>query len=458
MKKIIGVLLVTTFAFTWFLTGDANSINKPVKISHSSATNLPPETTRNISKKHDSIASLQEKLTHLGYKPGKTDGIIGKKTISAIKDFQRTEKLPVSGQFDRSTKKMLSKRTQGFRGYAELTRPAKVQRVTQCSYGRVKQVERSALVIGNARYKQGAELKNPVRDAKAIAKSLEELGFSVYHGYDLNYAQMQDRINCFTESLKEDGVAVVYYAGHGVEENGKNLLIPLNSVKRADKEVVFKRDSAGRKQVIRLQDDLMDKMKQTKSKYHIVMLDACRENIKMRSLIKTVSSLSRGFSRVNSASNKRTQTLIAFATAPGQLAYDGVGKHSYFAKALIRHIKTPELSLTGLFREVSRDVITETDNDQMPWVNSSVTEEFYFVGSNIKEIRQWNNPLNYKKHHPIDNKKIHISKKDQIKISIIQNKELFKLGQYNGDINKLREKRLNRLNNKYFYEKNDFFR
>ena len=226
--------------------------------------------------------------------------------------------------------------------------------------------KRLALVIGNGAYKVGP-LRNPVNDARATAALLRQIGFEVIDGYDLDYANMRRAISDFLVRVAAAKVAVVYYAGHGLQVDGRNYLAPIDARledKRTAGLELFDMD-----QILTPIDD--------PSRSNVIFLDACRNNpFASLTASNRAADLPNGLAGYNSASSGM---YIAFATAPGKVAADGSGEHSPFTAALLKHLGTPKISLPDMFRLVRRDVIAATDGKQIPWVTESLVGEVFMV-------------------------------------------------------------------------------
>ena len=222
---------------------------------------------------------------------------------------------------------------------------------------------RVALVIGNGVYRSVPELANPPNDARDVADALKALGFAVTLGVDLDQARMQRAIDDFARSAATADVSLFYYGGHGLQVAAHNYLIPvdaeLHSVDDIDKRTV------------RL-DSVLDALARAKG-VHLVFLDACRNN-PLKGL--DVALRAPGLARVGDAAG----FLIAFATQPDNVAYDGAGRNSPFARALLGHVAAPGVDVSSTMIAVRRDVIAATGGAQIPWENSSLTRQFYFAG------------------------------------------------------------------------------
>jgi hypothetical protein len=218
-----------------------------------------------------------------------------------------------------------------------------------------------ALVIGNAAYKE-APLKNPVNDARAMAAKLRELGFRVIAQENATKAQMEKSVLDFGESLGAGAVGLFYYAGHGLQVNGRNFLVPVDATMRSEQSVRLETLDV---------DILLDQMDVAKSSVNLVVLDACRNNPFERRLRSTGS----GLAQINAPQG----TLIAYATAPGKVAADGEGANGVYTARLLQHMGAPGLAIEEVFKRVRVDVGRETDGAQTPWESSSLTGRFSFV-------------------------------------------------------------------------------
>ncbi len=221
--------------------------------------------------------------------------------------------------------------------------------------------KRVALVIGNSDYTVGY-LKNPKNDANDIAKMLRQLGFSVILEIDADQKKMDMAMLRFGRELSYGGVGLFYYAGHGVQINGSNFLIPVGADIKEERDVKYKALNLAQ---------ILDEMRDAQTGLNIVLLDACRDN----PLAKSSRSSTRGLARVTSPS----ETIIVYATSPGSVAADGVGKNGLFSKYLLRYMATPNQPIELVMKQVSKGVQQESKNKQTPWMESSFTGNFYFA-------------------------------------------------------------------------------
>jgi tetratricopeptide (TPR) repeat protein len=235
---------------------------------------------------------------------------------------------------------------------------------------------RVALVIGNGAYANVKALPNPSNDARAIAKVLRDIGFAVSEGIDLDRASMQKMTRDFLRDAAGVQIALVYYAGHGVHIDGRNYLIPVDAKLEPGHniaETMIDMDT-----VLAALDDPI--------RTNILIFDACRNNplepqVASSALDRAIAA-GPGLAAPASLGPGATLgagTLIAFATAPGQVALDGEGANSPFSAALSRHIGTPGLDVQQMLTRVRAEVVAVTQKKQVPWSNSSLLGEVYLA-------------------------------------------------------------------------------
>lgn len=220
---------------------------------------------------------------------------------------------------------------------------------------------RLALVIGNATYKT-SPLANPTNDAKAVSGALKNAGFEVMHFENLNNREMRNAVRDFSSKLSKKHVALFYFSGHGVQVDGRNFLIPVDSDIQYEDEVASLALDA---------DFVLSKVRSAGNRMNIVVLDACRDS----PLGRRTRTRTRGLSTMEAASG----TLIAFSTAPGEVALDGQGTLSPYTKHFVASIGKRGYLLEQVFKEVRGNVMQETDGRQVPWENSSILGDFYFT-------------------------------------------------------------------------------
>jgi hypothetical protein len=226
--------------------------------------------------------------------------------------------------------------------------------------------KRVALVIGNGNYKHTARLTNPVNDASDVGAALERLGFDVLRGIDVSHAGMRDVIRTFSQKVVGADVALVFYAGHGLQVDGKNYLLPVDAQIETRADLEFGS----------IDLNLLLSFMEGQAKTSIIFLDACRDNPMGTKLTRGTRSASvgRGLAQVASG----VGTLIAFATQPGNVALDGEGRNSPFTSALLTIMERPGLPLSEVMISVRNEVLKTTGGKQLPWEHSSLTGQFYF--------------------------------------------------------------------------------
>ena len=235
---------------------------------------------------------------------------------------------------------------------------------------------RVALVIGNGAYAYVRALPNPPNDARSIAKSLRDIGFAVSEGIDLDRSAMQKVTRDFLREAVRAQVAVVYYAGHGVQIDGRNYLVPV--------DVRLQAGASATEAMMDMDTILAGLDDQVRT--NILILDACRNNPMAPRVasagpnraIESGSGLAAP-ATLGSGASLGAGTLIAFATAPGQVALDGEGANSPFSAALSRHIGTPGLEVQQMLTRVRAEVVAATKTKQVPWSNSSLLGEVYLA-------------------------------------------------------------------------------
>ncbi len=237
---------------------------------------------------------------------------------------------------------------------------------------------RVAMIVGNSGYIHSRALKNPRQDGDALSETFTRLGFRVIQGQDLSKSAMQDRLHDFYEALEEAAVGVFFYAGHGLQLNSKNFLVPVGFDP--------KEDALLGDQLIGLESILKEMTSRTP--VNLVFLDACRDNpfttalnVRMETGRSVAIDQQRGVQVVGTGLAEvkgRTGTLIAYATQPGNVALDGAGENSPFTLGLLDHIETPGLEVRDLLIRVRASVVKETNGAQIPWDHSSLMERFYF--------------------------------------------------------------------------------
>jgi len=228
---------------------------------------------------------------------------------------------------------------------------------------------RVALVVGNGAYRNAPALPNPPNDARAVARALAGLGFEVVEAVDRDQAGMRAALGEFARRLEGAEAGLFFYAGHGLQVQGRNFLVPVDAALEREADLYL--------QALAL-DDVMRVM-EAAVPVRLVILDACRNNPLTRSLARAMgatrsAAVGQGLARIDAAAG----TLIAYATAPDQVALDGEGANSPFTQALLAHIAEPGLEARQVLTRVRRSVVDATGGRQLPWDSSSLTGDFYF--------------------------------------------------------------------------------
>ena len=220
-------------------------------------------------------------------------------------------------------------------------------------------------MIGNANYQTAPKLANPGNDAQSMSQLLNSAGFEVTQATDLTRKDMVRVVQDFTAKVAERGpgtVAMIYYAGHGVQIEGENYLLPV------DAKISSPYDLDGNS--LRLVD-LMGTLDAISSRMRIVVLDACRNNP-----FPEVNDAGRGLAIVDAPNG----SIVGYSTAPGMEAADGDGNHSPYTSAFLNIAREPNLPIEQLFKRVRLEVNHATRGRQTPWESSSLTSDFYFFG------------------------------------------------------------------------------
>jgi hypothetical protein len=230
---------------------------------------------------------------------------------------------------------------------------------------------RIALVIGNSAYRDVQELPNPRNDARAVGEALERLGFKVDTELDLTQSDLQTALREFGYQAESADVAVVFYAGHGIQVANENYLLPVDAMLRRERDLIY--------EALPL-TVVMDEVAQAR-RLGLVILDACRDNPLAERLRQALGGVRSGLVGTGLArmDNLPRDTMVAFSTRPGEVAVDGAGQHSPYTDALLQHLEEPGLELNLLFRKVRDTVLEFTAERQEPRTYDALgAEPFYF--------------------------------------------------------------------------------
>lgn len=222
---------------------------------------------------------------------------------------------------------------------------------------------RVALVIGNSDYQSVAPLANPRNDAVDLTEALTLAGFEVIEGLDLTRNEMTSTIREFVDQLEGASTGLFFYAGHGLQVDGRNYMIPTDMVLRSEADL----------QLQAIDMNLVLAHMERDPRVNIVMLDACRDNPFAQSMTR---SLARGLAPMETRS---VGSLVVYSTQPGAVADDGVGRNSPFTSAFLKYANQPGLEIQQMLRRVRGEVISATDNRQVPWDHSSLTGDVFLI-------------------------------------------------------------------------------
>ncbi|MFT5914668.1 MAG: hypothetical protein ACI81T_001161 [Bacteroidia bacterium] len=224
--------------------------------------------------------------------------------------------------------------------------------------------KRLALVIGNASYSNAGTLKNPVNDARSMKTALEKLGFTVMKYENCSQTTMKRAIDDFGRQLVGYDVGLFFYAGHGLQVDGSNYLVPTDAKIQNEDEVEYDCVRA---------DRIMAKMEGAETKTNLVVLDACRNNPFERSWNRSGGGKGLAFM------NAPVGSLIAYATSPGNTASDGSGSNGLYTESLLSELDKPNVNIMEMFQKVRGKVIEKSGGKQVPWESTSLRGNFYFM-------------------------------------------------------------------------------
>jgi Caspase domain/Putative peptidoglycan binding domain len=227
---------------------------------------------------------------------------------------------------------------------------------------------RVALVIGNSDYASVNQLDNPKNDAAGVAQRLRALGFEVTLALDLDKAGFERALRDFAGSLDGAEAALFYYAGHGLQVDGRNYMVPVDANVANEADLPF--------QLVAV--DIALQRLANRRITSIIVLDACRNNPLSDKLATALGERADAVGQGLASVYADVGTLISFSTQPGNVALDGDGPNSPFTEALLKHIATPNVDVLAMMKDVRRDVVASTGKRQVPWDTSSLVDEFFF--------------------------------------------------------------------------------
>lgn len=220
-----------------------------------------------------------------------------------------------------------------------------------------------ALVIGNSQYKNAPGLNNPGNDAKGMTETLRQSGFEVTAQLDAGQDDMAAAIRTYVQTLAaKKAIGLFYFAGHGVQLAWRNYLIPVDATVRRPDDI--------QKSCIDLVA-LMEGINKASNPLNVVILDACRDN----PFGGEVRIENRGLSQMDAPHS----TLLAYATAPGNVASDGEGANGLYTENLVREMRVPEARIEDVFKRVRLNVRRRSNGQQIPWESTSLEDDFYFI-------------------------------------------------------------------------------
>lgn len=225
----------------------------------------------------------------------------------------------------------------------------------------LNQGRRIALVLGNSDY-ENRPLKNPANDARDMGEALKGAGFVVIERYNADLPDMRNAIKTFSDQLNDYDVGLVYYSGHGIEFAGRNYFIPVNADIKSEVEIPRQGFDA---------TEIVEKMSRSNVKTSIFIIDACR-NAPVFSSLRSAKS---GLAIMQGSKG----SIVAFSAAPGQVAMDGNGRNSPYTSALLQQIKIPNKKIEDVVKDTAKLVSEKTQGRQIPWYNSSLVGDFYFI-------------------------------------------------------------------------------
>ncbi|WP_420319296.1 caspase family protein [Ekhidna sp.] len=248
------------------------------------------------------------------------------------------------------------------RNSEEYTAEQKEVPINEIREDRQSPIKKVALIIGNDDYRGIGTLKNPSNDAQLMFTTLNDLGFEVHHHVNLNYQTMIGAIKEFSYIINGADIVLFYYAGHGMQLNGDNYLIPIDAtLKNGSKDLTFEAINT---------NILLKVFEYTnKESLNILILDACRNNPYQTGARSAGSGLSE--------MRPPTGTVIAFATSPGAIAFDGDGNNGVYTQELVKQMKKPQ-RIEDVFMKTRINVEEATDNQQSPWELFRLRGIYYF--------------------------------------------------------------------------------
>ena len=244
--------------------------------------------------------------------------------------------------------------------------------------GKGKKLKKYALVIGNSDYKNVGKLKNPTNDSIDIKNALESIGFSVVYGENLGLKEFRSKLREFYEKARNNDITLFYYAGHGLQYQNENYFVPIDADIKLESEISDETICFNR---------VESTFKEINSNLNIFILDSCRNNPfedTLNSFSGRNINLSRGLTNTKIKTN--TQTIIAYATEPDNIALDNEKeRNGIFTKELLKYLKKP-IKIEDIFKRTKKGVRENSDNSQIPWTVFNIEDDFYLNGKKEQEV------------------------------------------------------------------------
>lgn len=341
------------------------TVNRPV-ITWKKPSSYTLKTKSPYQMLNACIASKEKPSSIALYVDGKRQSNRDFNIVPTSKTCDYTWKMPI--EFDQDGKYTLKLEVTNSGGTSTSTRyieytPERTTSNNTTNNTNTKKQKRLALLIGNASYSHGGNLGNPLNDVRSMKTTLENLGFTVLKYENCTQSTIKRAMDEFGTKLKNHDIGLFFYAGHGVQVNGANYLIPTDAKLQSAKDVEYDCVRAGR---------ILAKMEDAGTRTNIVILDACRDNPFERSWSRSTQGKGLAFM------NAPIGSLVAYATSPGNVASDGEGSNGLYTESLLKYINMPNVTIEQLFKKVRTAVIEKSNGKQVPWESTSLRGNFYF--------------------------------------------------------------------------------
>lgn len=338
----------------------------------------------------EDVLALEEDLALLGFDPGAQDGVADDALAAGVTAWQAGNGEAETGDLSITQYALVKRQAREARDVAlaaaaeeaearlaearaeaearaiAASTDASPEELRERAAAAIAKERRVALIVGNGAYAHAAPLANPLNDAADMAAALSGLNFDVTLVEDGDLPSMRRGLRDFAKSAADADIALFFYAGHGVQVEGENFLLPVDAAVEEAIDLEFEAMSL---------NQVLDLMNRSGARLKVALLDACRDDPIGRSF--TRSSGGRGLARVETSA---VGAYVAFATSPGAVAADGEGRNSPFTAALLEHLPEPDVEIGEMFRKVRKSVLDATDGRQLPWSHDSVVGSFYFGG------------------------------------------------------------------------------